>query len=174
MLVMDSPARTRSRMASHPPRCLTCTSKARLNGCEAIPGTLLSRSETMGQTVGLRLVFARVRLSYSGSLVLRAGQADTRWREGDRAGASPARHHNPRVVGSSPTAAIRAGPGPRWGCPRHVASLLVVLRARRLTSPPRRVVPLSRYPGVAGRAGPPGSGARREITRGPRLPVHGS
>src|SRR2546422_7458598 len=40
------------------------------------------------------------------SLVLRAGQADTRWCEGDRAGASPARYHNPRVVGSSPTAAI--------------------------------------------------------------------
>src|SRR5881628_1755558 len=63
------------------------------------------------QRTGLRLPNDRNRLAvYAGSLVLRAGQADTRWCEGDRAGASPARYHNPRVVGSSPTAATRMSP----------------------------------------------------------------
>src|SRR2546425_12572478 len=63
------------------------------------------------QRTGLRLPNDRNRLAvYAGSLVLRAGQADTRWCEGDRAGASPARYHNPRVVGSSPTAATRVSP----------------------------------------------------------------
>src|SRR5439155_12690549 len=41
------------------------------------PILLGNPGRTVGRTVGLRLVVARVRLCYSDSLVLRAGQADT-------------------------------------------------------------------------------------------------
>jgi len=59
----------------------------------------------VGQTVGLALGTARYCRDYSALLEQRSTQAVPSCDERCRAGASPARHHNPRVVGSSPTAA---------------------------------------------------------------------
>src|SRR5204863_9397347 len=97
--VCVSPFATRSQMLSQPPAASMSAWSWASIGFPGMAVPLGNPARTVGQTVGLRLVFARASLCYACSLVVRAGQADTRWCEGDRAGLAPARYHNPRVVG---------------------------------------------------------------------------